>query len=118
MVSDADKKLAAEVAAARAKSDAQRKHPTDGGWMISGQEAADIACQNAFRLAKGNGAKMRDILLAEYNNSIFARPSAGGAFAVTGNECHPNLPGVNMYMAKWIDAYLDALVHHINQIKI
>jgi len=115
------------VAAATTSSHAQRMHPSysypptpsDGTWMISAQEAADLACQIAFRRSKGNGQRMYRMLQDEATNSIFAQaPKSGGAFAHDPNACHPNVPGCNFYMARWSDQYLVAIKAHMAQIKL
>ena len=113
-----DKAHAEKVAAENAISNKQRTAPNGSGWMCSGSEMADLVCQNAFRKSKNNGAKMRQILQNELENGTFGvLYRNGGAFAKTGNECHPSIPGCSFYMAQWVEQFNAALRKHIALIR-
>lgn len=97
----------------------ERTNSDDGMFMISPQEAADLACQNAFRRSRGKGQKMKEILEQELTDSIFAKGFRhGGAFAHDANACHPNVPGVNFFQSMFTENYLKALTRHINLIRV
>jgi hypothetical protein len=78
------------------------------------QQVADLFCQAAFRRSRGKGWRMKEIL--EGMRDFFYE--GGGAFAVTGKECHPNVPGCNLFMAVWLKQFLKCLQEHIDQIRV
>jgi hypothetical protein len=93
---------------------APKREPLADGYGISGREAADLFVQGAWRRSRDNGEKMKEMVTA-LRRYFF---TTGGAFGVTGDECHPNVPGVNWYMAQWQDDFLRALEEHIAQIRV
>ncbi len=81
---------------------------------ITGSQAADLFCQAAFRRSRGNGAKMVSIL----QDVLGVLLSSGGGFRIDGTECHPHVPGCDLYMAGWQLEFAEAMRKHISSIRI